>query len=188
MALINKDTRIARYSAEEGVGWVPLVPDLATSARFDKYLEETAYYVNDYSDRGEGNLLRDSLLNPRGPVWDDMNEEFLLDLYEGWDYIPMVGPDTPVFAFTEGKAATSAPLSKAISSPLTASKALGGNSGHIQLDEQHPFAQHTGAVSLTVCVNRVEAANRNGDMVGVYTKPGIMHALTSQPGPIISWS
>ena len=71
---------------------------------------------------------------------------------------------------------------------VAASKALGGNSGHIQLDEQHPFAQHTGAVSLTVCVNRVEAANRNGDMVGVYTKPGIMHALTSQPGPIISWS
>ena len=71
---------------------------------------------------------------------------------------------------------------------VAASKALGGNSGHIQLDEQHPFAQHTGAVSLTVCMNRVEAANRNGDMVGVYTKPGIMHALTSQPGPIISWS
>lgn len=71
---------------------------------------------------------------------------------------------------------------------VAASKALGGNSGHIQLDEQHPFAQHTGAVSLTVHGNRVEAANRHGDMVGVYTKPGIMHALTSQPGPIISWS
>ena len=71
---------------------------------------------------------------------------------------------------------------------VAAIKALGGNSGHIQLDEQHPFAQHTGAVSLTVCGNRVEAANRHGDMVGVYTKPGIMHALTSQPGPIISWS
>lgn len=71
---------------------------------------------------------------------------------------------------------------------VAASKALGGNSGHIQLDERRPFAQHTGAVSLTVCGNRVEAANRHGDMVGVYTKPGIMHALTSQPGPIISWS
>lgn len=71
---------------------------------------------------------------------------------------------------------------------VTASKALGGNSGHVQLDEQHPFAQHTGAVSLTVHGNRVEAANRHGDMVGAYTKPGIMHALTSQPGPIISWS
>lgn len=71
---------------------------------------------------------------------------------------------------------------------VAASKALGGNSGHIQLDEQHPFAQHTGAVTLTVLVNRVEATNRHGDMVGVYTKPGIMHALTSQPGPIISWS
>ena len=47
-----------------------------------------------------------------------MNEEFLLDLYEGWGHIPMVGPDTPVFAFVEGKAPTSAPLSKAISSPL----------------------------------------------------------------------
>lgn len=71
---------------------------------------------------------------------------------------------------------------------VAASKALGGNSGHIQLDEQHPFAQHTGAVTLTVRGNRVEATNRHGDMVGVYTKPGIMHALTSQPGPIISWS
>lgn len=71
---------------------------------------------------------------------------------------------------------------------VAASKALGSNSGHVQLDEQHPFAQHTGAVSLTVHGNRVEAANRHGDMVGVYTKPGIMHALTSQPGPIISWS
>lgn len=118
MAIITKDTRIARYSAENGVGWVPLVPGLDTSPSFDKYLEETAYYVNDYSDRGEGDLLRKSLLNPRGPVWDDMNEEFLLDLYEGWDHIPMVSPDTPVFAFAEGKAATSAPLSKAISSPL----------------------------------------------------------------------
>ena len=118
MALINKGTRIARYSAEEGVGWVPLIPGLDTSPSFDKYLEETAYYVNDYSDRGENDLLRRSLLHPRGPVWDDMVEEFLLDLYEGWDHIPMVGPDTPVFAFTEGKAATSAPLSKAISSPL----------------------------------------------------------------------
>ena len=118
MALINKDTRIARYSAEEGVGWVPLVPGLDTAPSFDKYLEETGYYVNDYSDRGEGNLLRDSLLNPLGPVWDDMNEEFLLDLYADWDHIPMVGPDTPVFAFVEGKAPTSVPLSKAISSPL----------------------------------------------------------------------
>lgn len=71
---------------------------------------------------------------------------------------------------------------------VAASKALGSNSGHVQLDEQHPFAQHTGAVSLTVHGNRVEAVNRHGDMVGVYTKPGIMHALTSQPGPIISWS
>jgi hypothetical protein len=118
MALINKDTRIARYSAEEGVGWVPLVPGLETSPSFDKYLEETGYYINDYSDRDEDNLLRDSLLNPQGPVWDDMNEEFLLDLYKDWDHIPMVGPDTPVFAFIEGKAPTSAPLSKAISSPL----------------------------------------------------------------------
>jgi hypothetical protein len=118
MALINKDTRIARYSAEEGVGWVPLVPGLETSPSFDKYLEETGYYINDYSDRDEDNLLRDSLLDPLGPVWDDMNEEFLLDLYEGWGHIPMVTPDTPVFAFVEGKAPTSAPLSKAISSPL----------------------------------------------------------------------
>ena len=118
MALINKDTRIARYSAEEGVGWVPLVPGLDTSPSFDKYLEETGYYINDYSDRDEDNLLRDSLLDPLGPVWDDMNEEFLLDLYEDWGHIPMVTPDTPVFAFVEGKAPTSAPLSKAVSSPL----------------------------------------------------------------------
>ena len=33
MALINKDTRIARYSAEEGVGWVPLIPGLDTALR-----------------------------------------------------------------------------------------------------------------------------------------------------------
>jgi hypothetical protein len=71
---------------------------------------------------------------------------------------------------------------------VAASKALGGNSGHIQLGEQHPFAQHARAVSLTVLGNRVEAADRHGGRVGVYTKPGIMHALTSQPGPIISWS
>lgn len=71
---------------------------------------------------------------------------------------------------------------------VAASKALGGNSGHIQLDEQHPFAQHTRAMTLTTRGNRVEATDRHGDMVGVYTKPGIMHALTSQPGPIISWS
>lgn len=118
MALINKDTRIARYSAEEGVGWVPIVPGLETSSSFDKYLKETGYYINDYSDRDEDNLLRDSLLNPLGPVWDDMNEEFLLDLYADWGHIPMVTPDTPVFAFVEGKAPASAPLSKAISSPL----------------------------------------------------------------------
>lgn len=71
---------------------------------------------------------------------------------------------------------------------VAASKALGSNSGHIQLDEQHPFAQHTRAMTLTTHGNRVEATDRHGDMVGVYTKPGIMHALTSQPGPIISWS
>lgn len=118
MALINKDTRIARYSAEEGVGWVPIVPGLDTSQSFDKYLEETGYYINDYSDRDEDTLLRDSLLDPLGRTWNDMNEEFLLDLYADWDHIPMVGPDTPVFAFVEGKAPTSAPLSKAISSPL----------------------------------------------------------------------
>lgn len=118
MALINKDTRIARYSAEEGVGWVPIVPGLDTSQSFDKYLEETGYYINDYSDRDEDTLLRDSLLDPLGRTWNDMNEEFLLDLYADWDHIPMVGPDTPVFAFVKGKAPTSAPLSKAISSPL----------------------------------------------------------------------
>lgn len=71
---------------------------------------------------------------------------------------------------------------------IAASKALGGNYGHIHLAKQHPFAQHTGALTLIVNGKRVEGANRHGDMVGVYTKPGIMHALTSQPGPIISWS
>ena len=71
---------------------------------------------------------------------------------------------------------------------VIASKTLGSNSGRIQLDEQHPFAQHTGVATLTVHGNQVEAANQRGDRVGVYTKPGIMHALTSQPGKIFLWS
>lgn len=71
---------------------------------------------------------------------------------------------------------------------VAVSRVLSGNCGTIDLDSQHPFTQHTGAVNLTVHGNRVEATNQNGDVVGVYTKPGIMHALTSQPGPITSWS
>lgn len=71
---------------------------------------------------------------------------------------------------------------------VVASKTLGSNSGRISLDEQHPFAQHTGVATLTVHGNQVEAVNQRGDRVGVYTKPGIMHALTSQPGPIRLWS
>ena len=71
---------------------------------------------------------------------------------------------------------------------VVASKTLGSNSGRISLDEQHPFAQHAGVVTLTVRGNQVEAVNQRGDRVGVYTKPGIMHALTSQPGPIRLWS
>ena len=71
---------------------------------------------------------------------------------------------------------------------VIASKTLGSNSGRIQLDEHHPFAQHTGVATLTVHGNQVEAANQRGDRVGVYTKPGIMHALTSQPGKIFLWS
>ena len=110
----------------------------------------------------------------------------------------VIGTGVPVFGFVVSAARPRVEPCVSLSSTsaprllwmtlVAASKALGGNSGHIQLDEQHPFAQHTGAVSLTVHGNRVEAANRHGDMVGVYTKPGIMHALTSQPGPIISWS
>ena len=42
MALINKDTRIARYSAEEGVGWVPLVPGLETSPSFESTWKKPA--------------------------------------------------------------------------------------------------------------------------------------------------
>lgn len=71
---------------------------------------------------------------------------------------------------------------------VVASKTLGSNSGRISLNEQHPFAQHTGVSTLTVYGNQVEAVNQRGDRVGVYTKPGIMHALTSQPGPIRLWS
>lgn len=71
---------------------------------------------------------------------------------------------------------------------VAVSKALGGNCGTIDLDSQHPFAQHTRAASLTVHGNRVEATDPHGDMVGVYMKPGIVQALTSAPGPIISWS
>jgi len=71
---------------------------------------------------------------------------------------------------------------------VAASKALGGNCGHIQLDEQHPFAQHTGAVNLIVHGNRVDGTDQQGNPVASWVKPGLMQALTAKPGPIISWS
>lgn len=71
---------------------------------------------------------------------------------------------------------------------VAASKALGGNYGHIHLAKQHPFAQHTGAVTLIVNGKRVEGTNQQGDPVGSWTKLGIMQALTAKSGPINSWS
>lgn len=71
---------------------------------------------------------------------------------------------------------------------VAASKALGGNYGHIHLAKQHPFAQHTGAVVLIVGEKRVEGTNQQGEPVGSWTKLGIMQALTAKPGPINSWS
>lgn len=73
---------------------------------------------------------------------------------------------------------------------LTAvSRALGGNCGTIDLDPQHPFAQGTRIVRFVVRgSNRADALDADGKLVGSYTKAGVVQALTSQPGSIISWS
>lgn len=73
---------------------------------------------------------------------------------------------------------------------LTAvSRALGGNCGTIDLDPQHPFAQGTRIVRFVVRgSNRADALDVDGKLIGSYTKAGVVQALTSQPGSIISWS
>jgi hypothetical protein len=73
---------------------------------------------------------------------------------------------------------------------LTAvSKALSGNCGTIDLDPQHPFAQGTRIVHFVVGgPNRADAFDADGKLIASYTKAGVVQALTSQPGPIISWS
>lgn len=73
---------------------------------------------------------------------------------------------------------------------LTAvSRALGGNCGTIDLDPQHPFAQGTRIVRFVVRgSNRADALDADGKLIGSYMKAGVVQALTSQPGSIISWS
>lgn len=72
---------------------------------------------------------------------------------------------------------------------VVVSRVLSGNCGTIDLDSQHPFAQGTGIVHFVVQGSkRVDALDVDGKLVGSYTKAGVVQALTSQPGPIISWS
>ena len=72
---------------------------------------------------------------------------------------------------------------------IVASKALGGNCGTIDLDSQHPFAQGTRIVHFVIRGSkRADALDVDGEVIGSYTKAGVMQALTSAPGRIISWS
>ena len=70
-----------------------------------------------------------------------------------------------------------------------ASRALSGNCGTIDLGSQHPFAQKTRIAHFVVRgAKRVEALDADGKLISSYTKAGVMQALTSAPGPIISFS
>ena len=72
---------------------------------------------------------------------------------------------------------------------VVVSKVLSGNCGTIDLDSQHPFTQGTRIVHFVVRgAKRADALDVEGKLVGSYTKAGVMQALTSAPGPIISWS
>lgn len=115
MALINKDTRIARFSNDGEIGWVPLVPNLESYESFDEYVVE--YDPGDIAN-GDGPLM-DALLEPGGSVWDDAAED--LDLGLGLYALPdghqLFTAQTKVYAFVEGRTLTSAPLAKAIAAP-----------------------------------------------------------------------
>ena len=113
MALINKDTRIARFSTDCETGWVPLVPNLESYESFDEYIAE--YDPGDIVN-GDGPLM-DALLEPGGSVWDDAAEDLDLGLYSLTDGHQLFTAQTKVYAFVEGRTPASAPLTKAIAAP-----------------------------------------------------------------------
>ena len=113
MALINKDTRIARFSNDGEIGWIPLVPNLESYESFDEYVVE--YDPGDIAN-GDGPLM-DALLEPGGSVWDDAAEDLDLGLYALPDGHQLFTAQTKVYAFVEGRTLTSAPLAKAIAAP-----------------------------------------------------------------------
>lgn len=113
MALINKDTRIARFSTDGEDGWVPLIPRLQSYESFEDYVAERDSGSIDY---GDGPLM-DALLEPGGATWDDAAEDLCLDLYTLPDGHQLFTAQTKVYAFMEGKNPTSAPLAKAIAAP-----------------------------------------------------------------------
>ena len=113
MALINKDTQIAHFSADGEDGWVPLIPDLQSYVSFEKYIDE---YDPGSIEYGDGPLM-DALLEPGGVTWDDAAEDFDLDLYTLPDDHQLFTAQTKVYAFMEGKNPSSAPLAKAIAAP-----------------------------------------------------------------------
>lgn len=113
MALINKDTRIARFSTDCETGWVPLVPNLESYESFEKYVAE--YDTGDIN-YGDGTLM-DALLEPGGSVWDGAAEDLDLGLYSLPDGHQLFTAQTKVYAFVEGRTPASAPLAKAIAAP-----------------------------------------------------------------------
>ena len=113
MTLINKDTQIARFSADGEIGWVPLVPCLKNYESFEEYVTE---YDTGSIEYGDGPLT-DALMEPGGATWDDAAEDFDLDLYTLPDDHQLFTAQTKVYAFVEGKNSSSAPLAKAIAAP-----------------------------------------------------------------------
>jgi hypothetical protein len=72
---------------------------------------------------------------------------------------------------------------------VVVSRSLSGNCGTIDLDPQHPFAQGTRIMHFVITDSkRANALDADGKLIGSYTKAGVMQALTSAPGPIISFS